>query len=447
MARSARVDKLGTDWASVLMGLGIGLTVALQLTTMKRADFRDVYQWLDTVGRICALLGTYFALVGILFVARIPWVERGVGHDRLVTWHRKLAPYSLFLIGFHVLLVLIGYAGEEHIALYKESWKLLTQYPWMWGAFLGFVLMVQAGVTSYKKARAKLSYESWWLLHTLTYVSVASAMMHQISNGPMFLNHPLNKLFWVLLYVAVAFSIVVWRIGIPLWKSIRHDLKVDRVIVEAPGVISVVIRGRALHRLGAQGGQFFNWRFAQKGHFLLQHPYSLSAAPKDKFLRITVKDLGDHSRDLINLKAGTRVFMEGPYGAFTANRATRKHVVLVGGGVGITPIRAIAEEFGDSVRIDILYRVSKESELVLRKELDYLADKSAGSIKVHYLVGSRNQHPMSANYIQKFVPYFADSDVYVCGPEGIVDAVRNAARQVGVPKNRFHDEAFAFHSS
>ena len=447
MARSARVDKLGTDWASVLMGLGIGLTVALQLTTMKRADFRDVYQWLDTVGRICALLGTYFALVGILFVARIPWVERGVGHDRLVTWHRKLAPYSLFLIGFHVLLVLIGYAGEEHIALYKESWKLLTQYPWMWGAFLGFVLMVQAGVTSYKKARAKLSYESWWLIHTLTYVAVAAAMMHQISNGPMFLNHPLNKLFWVLLYVAVAFSIVVWRIGIPLWKSIRHDLKVDRVIVEAPGVVSVVIRGRALGKLRAQGGQFFNWRFAQKGHFLLQHPYSLSAAPKDKFLRITVKDLGDHSRDLINLKAGTRVFMEGPYGAFTANRATRKHVVLVGGGVGITPIRAIAEEFGDSVRIDILYRVSNESELVLRKELDYLAEKSSGSTKVHYLVGSRNQHPMSANYIQKYVPYFADSDVYVCGPEGMVDAVRNAARQVGVPKNRFHDEAFAFHSS
>ena len=447
MARSARVDKLGTDWASVLMGLGIGLTVALQLTTMKRADFRDVYQWLDTVARVCALLGTYFALVGILFVARIPWVERGVGHDRLVTWHRKLAPYSLFLIGFHVLLVLIGYAGEEHIALYKESWKLLTQYPWMWGAFLGFVLMVQAGVTSYKKARAKLSYESWWLLHTLTYVAVAAAMMHQISNGPMFLNHPLNKLFWVLLYVAVAFSILVWRIGIPLWKSIRHDLKVDRVIVEAPGVVSVVIRGRALGKLRAQGGQFFNWRFAQKGHFLLQHPYSLSAAPKDKFLRITVKDLGDHSRDLINLKAGTRVFMEGPYGAFTANRATRKHVVLVAGGVGITPIRAIAEEFGDSVRIDILYRVSKESELVLRKELDYMADRSAGSIKVHYLVGSRNQHPMSANYIQKYVPYFADSDVYVCGPEGMVDAVRNAAKQVGVPKNRFHDEAFAFHSS
>ena len=127
MARSAGIDKAGTDWAALLMGAGLGLTVALELTTMKSADFRDVYQWIDSAARVFALGGTYFALVGVLFVARIPWVERGVGHDRLVTWHRKLAPYSLYLLGLHVLFVIIGYAGEEHIALYKEGCKLLTQ--------------------------------------------------------------------------------------------------------------------------------------------------------------------------------------------------------------------------------------------------------------------------------------------------------------------------------
>ena len=447
MARSARIDKLGTDWASLLMGTGIGLTIALQVTTMRSADFRDVYQWIDTIARTCALLGTYFSLAGVLLVARIPWVERGVGHDRLVTWHRKLAPYSLFLIGFHVLFVLIGYAGEEHISLFSELRKLLAQYPWMWWALLAFYLMIQAGVTSYKKARAKLSYESWWLIHILTYVAIASSMMHQITNGPMFLNHPLNKAYWIALYVAVFASIIIWRFGIPVWKSLRHDLKIDRVIVEAPGVVSVVIRGRSLHGLGAQGGQFFNWRFMQKGHFLLQHPYSLSAAPTDKYLRITVKDLGDHSRDIINLKSGTRVFMEGPYGAFTKNRASRKHVLLVGGGVGITPVRAIAEEFGDGVQIDLIYRASTPEEVVLKEELDYLAAKSNGSLNVHYLIGNRNQHPMNANSIRKIAPYFADSDIYVCGPEGMVEAVRQAAKEVGVPKHRFHDEAFGFHAS
>jgi len=446
MAKSARLQKLGTDWAALMMGTGVGLTLALQITTMRASDFRDVYQKIDTLARISALLGTYFSLAGILLVARIPWVEKGVGHDRLVTWHRKLAPYSLYLIGFHVFLVILGYAGEEHVALGTELWRMLTQYPWMWWALAGLYLMIQAGVTSYKKARAKLSYESWWLIHILTYFAVAASFMHQILNGPMFIGHPLNRAYWIALYIAVFVSIAIWRVGIPIWKSLRHDLKVDRVIEEGPGVVSVVIRGRKLRKLGASGGQFFGWRFAQKGHFLLQHPYSLSAAPTDKLLRITVKDLGDHSKDLINLKPGVRVFMEGPYGAFTTNRATRKHVLLVGGGVGITPIRAIAEEFGDSVKIDLLYRASSEKDLVLKKELDYLAERSHGLMNVHYLVGSRHQHPMDSRYIRKFAPYFADSDIYICGPEGLVESVRQAAKEVGVPKNRFHDEAFGFHS-
>lgn len=446
MARSAKLDRAGTDWAALLLGLGLGLTVALELTTVRKSDFSDVYQSLALAGRVCALVGTYFALAGVLLIARIPWVERGVGHDRLVIWHRKLAPYSLFLIGFHVLFVIVGFAGLEQLPLYKELWRLLTVYPWVIWGFIGFVLMVLAGVTSYKKARAKMKYETWWTIHVLTYGAITASFMHQIVNGPMFIGHPLNKAYWIGLYVITAGSIVIWRLGIPVAKSLRHDLKVDRVIVEAPGVVSVIVRGRGLHQLGAQGGQFFNWRFAQKGHFLLQHPYSLSAAPTNKLLRITVKDLGDHSKDLINLKPGTRVFMEGPYGAFTKNRATRKHVVLVGGGVGITPIRAIAEEFGDTVNIDLFYRVSNESELVLKDELDYLADKYGDSFNVHYLVGSRHQHPMSAKSIQKVAPYFADSDVYVCGPEGLVSAVSEAAKEVGIPKNRVHHEEFEFHS-
>ncbi len=447
MARSARVDKTGTDLASVLMGLGIGLTVALELTTMRASDYKTVYDSITLAGRVAALLGTYFALVGVLLIARIPWVERGVGHDRLVTWHRKLAPYSLFLIGFHVLFVVFGFAGLENKKLYQEIWFLLTEYGWMWWALAAFISFIAAGVTSYKKARAKMSYETWWIVHVLTYGAIAASFMHQIVNGPMFINHPLNKAYWIGLYVFVFASIAIWRFGIPVVKSLRHGLRVDRVVVEGPGVASVIMRGRELHKLGATGGQFFGWRFAQKGHFLLQHPYSLSAAPTDNLLRITIKDLGDHSRDVLNLKPGVRVFFEGPYGAFTANRAVKNHVLLVGGGVGVTPVRAIADEFGPDTKVDLIYRASNEDELVLKEELDYMSEMSNGRFSVHYWVGSRHQFPMNAKSILKIAPYFADSDIYVCGPEGMVESVKASAREVGVPKNRIHDEAFGFHSS
>ena len=435
----------GTDWAALLLGAGLGLTLALQLTTVRKSDFTSVYANIASLSRLLALVGTYFAIIGILLVSRIPWVERGVGHDRLVTWHRNLGPWSLYAIGGHVLLVIISFAGQDSIPLYKELWQMLLTFDWMWFALAGLVLMILAGVTSYKKARAKMSYETWWIIHIYTYFAIAASFMHQVLHGQMFVGHPLNRAYWTGLYIFMGFSVVYWRFGVPLIRSLKINLKVERVVIEGPGIVSVIMKGRNLTRLGAQGGQFFGWRFLTRGHFLMSHPYSLSAAPTEHLMRITVKDLGDHSRTLAYLKPGTRVFVEGPYGAFTAGRSTQPHVVLVGGGVGITPVRALIDEFQGGVQMDLLYRASREEDLVLRDELDYLAFNSGGSIRIHYLVGSRKDHPMDARSLNRLVPQFADSDIYICGPEPLVSAVRKAAEDSGVPKNRFHDEAFAFH--
>ena len=447
MTQPTRIYKhsgAGADWAALIMGGGLGLTLALQLTTVRRSDFTSVYAILASVSRLSALVGTYFAIVGIFLVARIPWIERSVGHDRLVTWHRKLGPWSLYGIGVHVFFIIFSFAGQDSVPLYKELWTMLNTFEWMWPALAGFFLMILAGVTSYKKARAKMSYETWWLLHIYTYFAVAASFMHQVLAGQMFVGHPLNRAYWTALYVLMACAIVYWRFGVPLVRSMRVNLRVEKTVIEGPGVISVIMKGRNLHKLAAQGGQFFGWRFLTRGHFLMSHPYSLSAAPTEHFLRITVKDLGDHSRSLAFIKPGTRVFVEGPYGAFTAGRSTMPHVVLVGGGVGITPVRALMDEFRGGVQMDLIYRATREEDLVLRGELDYLAFNSGSTIRVHYLVGPRKDHPMDARALRQLVPQFADSDIYICGPEPLVTAVRKAAAECGVPKNRFHDESFSY---
>jgi predicted ferric reductase len=441
-----KYSSAGVDWASWFLGIGLGLTLALQVTTMRKSDLSSVYAVVASVSRLGALTGTFFALVGIFLIARIPWVERGVGHDRLVTWHRKLGPWSLYLIGAHVLFIVLSSAGQDGEMLAVETWRMLNTMSWMWAALAGFVLMVMAGVTSYKKARAKMSYETWWIIHIYTYIAIAASFMHQVLNGQMFVGHPLNRLYWTFLYVAMAVCVIYYRFGIPLWRSLQLNLVVAKVVVEGPGVISVIMKGRNLQKLAAEGGQFFGWRFLTRGHFLMSHPYSLSAAPTEHFLRVTIKDLGDHSRSVAYLKRGTRVFVEGPYGAFTAGRATSPHVVLVGGGVGITPIRALMDEFKNGVQLDVIYRVSRKEDLVLKEELDYLEANSGGTIRVHYLVGSRKNHPMDAKALKELVPRISDSDIYICGPGPLVETVKQAAEDLGVPKNRFHDEAFAFHA-
>ena len=432
------------DWASIVVGLGLGLTVAMFVETTTHEDWNSVYAVVTSISRIAALVGSYLALIGLVLVSRISWVEKSVGHDRMVIWHRKLGPWSLYLITVHVLFVLVGYAGVDQVPLAVELWRMILRFPWMLPAVIAFIFFAIAGVTSYKKVRAKMSYETWWTIHLYTYLAIALSFMHQILTGPMFIGHPLNKAYWEFLYFYAIAIIVVWRFIIPTGRSLRHKVRVEKIVHEGPGVTSIIMKGRKLDKLGAQGGQFFGWRFMQKGQWWISHPYSLSAEPTDKYLRVTVKELGDHSSKVKYLKKGTRVFFEGPYGTFVTGKASKGYIVLVGGGVGITPLRALLEEFDHAKSIDVLFRASKEADLVLRDELDELA-KSRGA-RVHYLVGSRKVHAMDAKHISKIVPAFADSDVYVCGPTSLVDAVRKASKDAGIPKNRFHDEAFEFHS-
>jgi len=122
----------GVDWAAWFLGIGLGLTLALQATTMRKSDISSVYGVVASVSRLAALTGTFFAVVGIFLIARIPWVERGVGHDRLVTWHRKLGPWSLYLIGAHFLFIVVSSAGQDGEMLAVEMWRMMNYEVSFW---------------------------------------------------------------------------------------------------------------------------------------------------------------------------------------------------------------------------------------------------------------------------------------------------------------------------
>ena len=258
---SAKRNRLVGDQAFWITGLGLGFTLTIQITTLTAGDFADIYAVITTASRFFALVGSYLSIIGLLLIARIPWIENALGHDRLVIWHRKAMPYALYMITYHVALVALGYAGAEGKYIYQELWDMITTYPWMLPAFVGFILLVLAGVTSYKEIRRNMKYETWWVIHLYTYLGVALSFMHQILTGGMFIGHPLNRAYWIGLYLSVVLAILIWRIFIPTFKSIRHNLRISKVIEEGPGVVSVYISGKNLFKLEAQGGQFFNWRF------------------------------------------------------------------------------------------------------------------------------------------------------------------------------------------
>ena len=221
-----------------------------------------------------------------------------------------------------------------------------------------------------------------------------------------------------MLWLLTAGVVLVYRVGLPLARSMHHRLRVVAVRDEAPGMVSVVVRGHRLDRLPVSGGQFLQWRFLTRGLWWQAHPYSLSALPNGAETRITVKASGDHSAALAQLKPGTRVAIEGPYGAFTKHAREADRVLLIGAGVGATPVRALLDDLPSHVDVVCILRGSSRGELVLRDEIERLVGERGG--RVYEVVGPRSQAPLDGAALQRLVPDIAARDLYVCGPGGFM---------------------------
>jgi predicted ferric reductase len=393
---------------------------------------------LTSVARITGLLSAYMALIQVVLLARLPVLERLVGFDRLTVWHRWNGHATIDLVVAHVFFSVWGYALMDKYSIGKEISTMIWGgiYPGMIVATIGTAFLLGVVATSYVIVRRRLRYEWWYAVHLLAYAGIALAWFHQIPTGNELVLDTVAADYWRALYVATLALIVGFRVGVPLVNAFRYRLRVAEVVVEGPGVVSIRMTGRNLDRLKAQPGQFFQWRFLNR--WWTAHPFSLSEAPDGSSFRITVKSLGDHTSALASTPVGTRVLAEGPFGVFTDAMRRRAKRLLIAGGIGITPVRALVERSTGDV---VLYRALRDDELVLRGELEELG------VDVHYVVGDHaapgGDRLLSPEHLLELVPDLAERDVYVCGPPGMIDfAVRNV-RAAGVRRRHIHVERFA----
>jgi predicted ferric reductase len=430
------------DACAALAGLGFGAVLAAVITGESRGSLAAPGGLISAGGRLAGFTGTYLMLIMVVLVARLPWLERAVGQDRLIRWHRRVSPWALGLIAAHVALITVGYAQAANSGVLAEIKVLITSYRDILAAVAGFGLLVLAGVTSYSYVRRRMRYETWWVVHLYLYLGLALAFAHQIVTGVSFIGHPLVRALWIVVWAATAGMVIVFRVAQPIWRSLRHQLTVVEVRDEAPGVVSVVCRGRHLDQLAVSGGQFFLWRFLTRDLWWQAHPYSLSALPRPPYLRVTIKGLGDQSRAMAHLRPGTRVAIEGPYGAFTHHARSADGVALIAAGVGITPLRALLEDLPAGTDVVVVARASTAGDLVHRAEVAELVKWHGG--RLHEIVGPRHKVRFNARSLRRLIPDIAGRDIYVCGPEGFSAEIVAAASQLGAAPEQIHQEKFGF---
>jgi predicted ferric reductase len=396
-------------------------------------------------GRLSALFGSYLALVGLVLVARTPFVETLLG-DRAAAYHRRLAVSSIALIATHVACTVGGYALAGSIPFLDEFTAEVITYPYMLAGLVGFGLLLAIGASSVPPIRSRLSHETWTGIHLYAYLAIVLAMGHQLAVGSDFTTDTLARVYWIGLYIAVFGLIVRYRIMAPVSMLTRHRFRVDRVVLETSDTVSIYVGGRDLYDIDVRAGQYFRVRLLARNEWWRSHPFSISELPDGHSLRFTVRALGDFSGRLQSVRVGTRVMLEGPYGALTSSLRTSPGVALIAGGIGVTPIRALFEELAGKVDVKLIYRASRAEDLVFWDELWRIERRPRSAVL--WLVGRRGSSampgdPLSARALGELVPDIQARDVFVCGPAKMMDAVVRSLRQLGVPPHRIHSERFA----
>lgn len=408
--------------------------------------FTELGGGLTAIGQLTGLFGTFLVLIQLALMARMPWLDELIGLPRLAAWHRWTGFGSVTLLVAHTGFIIAGYAAADGSSIGSETWALLTTYPDVLMATVALGLLLVVAVTSVKLARARVRHETWYFVHLYAYLAIALGFAHQLAVGSDFIHDSVARVYWIVLTALAVGFLLVFRVGRPLRAALRHQLRVTKVVKEAPGVVSIYLTGRRLEELSARAGQFFLWRFLTRQGWWRAHPFSLSAPANGRFLRITVKESGDYTSDLQRLRPGVRVFAEGPYGAMTGLARRQRKVALIAGGVGITPLRALAEEqAGAPDDVVLVYRASRPEDFVFKRELDELARRRA--VVVHYLAGSRRSptgDPLQPEKLRALVPDIRHRDVFVCGPPGMTLKVLDSLHRLGVPPEHVHQEAFSY---
>jgi predicted ferric reductase len=436
-------------WATVLVVVALWVSGrGLQLLASGPADL------FTSLGRLTGLAAADLLLVQVFLMARVPMIERSYGQDELARRHRLVGFWSFNLLLVHIVLIFVGYTLRDHVNPLREIWNVVTTYGGMLLATAATVALTVVVVTSVRAARKALRYESWHLLHLYAYVGVGLSIPHEIWTGADFTRLAVARAYWWSAYGVALAAILVYRVALPLWRTARYGLTVREVVLEAPGVVTVLLGGRGLHRMPVQAGQYFVFRFLDGPGWSRGNPYSLSAAPAPDRLRVTARAAGDGSTRLARLRPGTRVAVEGPYGRLTAERRVTDRVAMFACGIGITPLRALLEELeynpGNAI---LVYRARSAGELVFRDELEQLAGRRG--ITVHYLLGPRMRDRDSwlpgelaswsdQDALRQVVPGIERYDVYVCGPDRWMDAVCAAAVGNGLPAAQLHQERFSW---
>ena len=385
--------------------------------------------------------------IGIQFVliARFQPLTYPFGIDVVLKYHRQIAVVAMLLVLIHPLLILIEHPAR--IALFNP---LGGTYASKFG--IGAVLFLLAiAVTSIWREQLKIRYEHWRFLHTsLGILALVFAQAH-VSLAGLYINTLWKQILWLVSSVGLVSLIAYLRLIKP-WLQTRRPWRVVGVRPEGGGTVNLDIEAVGHDGIRFHPGQFAWIKVGDSPYTLDEHPYSFaSSAEKSTGLSFGIKALGDFSERVQSLEEGTTVYLDGPHGAFSIDRAQAPGYVFIAGGVGITPMMSFLNTLADRQDprpVILIYSTNTEPELAYSDEIEALKERL--DLETVYVLEepphdwAAEEGKVTGELLERCLPKERFSRrFFVCGPGPMMTAVEEALLEHGVPHKHIYLEKFA----
>ncbi len=401
------------------------------------------------VGQFLGAESVLLLSIGLVLISTLPWVEEWFdGIDRAAIWHRRVAITGVVLLAPHLLLSTsphgtalggplgaIGAIGLVALA----TWAILPRWQSVVPSPLrSFVRVLRMAPVIRDVRRIFGGYERWRAVHRITGLFVAAGFLHGALDGTPF--HHAAVLRWSYVAVgAVGVGFYVYRELLARFFLSLHDYQVDAVREIDDGLVEVALRplGR---RVEFVPGQFAMIYLEAKDGWH-RHPFTISSAPHEPVLRVTVKALGDYTSRLQQLiEPGMPAVIGGPHGRFNHSKGTDNQV-WIAGGVGVAPFLSWLRALDGQLprRVDFFY--SAEGEAPFAHEIHEIADRYE-SLNAHLVDTSTDGRLTPERVLAAVDGDVKGLSVFMCGPQGMLRSFQNRLRLAGVPSRQIHREYF-----
>ncbi len=398
--------------------------------------FSDINTITTSLGQISGLVGMVLFSVNIILAGRFKFLDKYFkGLDKVYVNHSKIGSIAFSLMLFHPLFLVIKYliVSTREAALFFVPF---INMPISWGILSLLIMIILISLTFY----IKIKYNVWKISHKFMTLAFLFAILHtMLISSDVSRNNILR--YYILILALFALFVILRKFLMEKFSINRFKYNIKNVKQLNKDILEIEMEpfGQMMTYLS---GQFAFFSFLSSGVSSESHPFSISSSDVDTNLKITVKNLGDYTGTLINLKQGDNVIVDGPYGNFSYKNVTNKNQIWIAGGIGITPFYSMAQVLNEEYYIDFYYCVKEEGEAVYVKELQDIALKNP-NFKFN-LWSTKDKGFINGEIMSTESGGLADKDIFFCGPPILMNSLKEQFISLGININKIHYENFNF---